>query len=338
MCANESLEALGNGVAHTHSCHDHAHGPAQHHDHVGDGSGASLRFALLLTGLFALVEAVGGWWSGSLALLSDAGHMATDAAAMALALFAQRVAQRPPSKQKSYGYARAEVLGAFVNALAMLGIVVWIGAEAVRRLLTPTPVTGGAVIVVAVAGLAVNLVVAWRLTRSGGSINHRAALLHVMGDLLGSVAAITAGVVIQITGWLPIDPLLSLVVALLILRSTWALLRQASDVLMEAVPGHLSYDEVGAALSGLPGVLSVHDLHIWTMGGERVALSAHLVITDAQRWPDLLASGRSLLHERFDIDHVTLQPSWATHPKQGKVIALVVENSGKRSAKEYRAP
>ncbi|CAG0993588.1 Cadmium, cobalt and zinc/H(+)-K(+) antiporter [Burkholderiales bacterium] len=320
-------------MAHAHSCHDHPHGAAHHHDGGEPGSGGNLLFALLLTGGFALVEAVAGWWSGSLALLSDAGHMATDAAALAVALVAQRVAQRPPSREKSYGYARAEVLGAFVNALAMLGIVVWIGIEAVSRLLTPTPVAAGAVIAVAVAGLAVNLLVAWRLSR-GGSLNQRAALLHVMGDLLGSVVAIVAGVVIQFTGWLPIDPLLSLVVALLILRSTWVLLRQAGDVLMESVPGHLSYDEVGQSLSSLPGVLSVHDLHIWAMGADRVALSAHLVIGEPQAWPELLAAARQNLELRFGIDHATLQPSWAVLPKRGRVIALVAQNPDRRAAGE----
>jgi cobalt-zinc-cadmium efflux system protein len=290
-----------------------------------------LRFALLLTGAFAVLEAIGGWWSGSLALFSDAGHMATDVAALGLALLAQKVARRPPSRQKSYGYARAEVLGAFVNALAMLGVVIWISVEAVTRLLAPTPVAGGVVIAVAVAGLLVNLLVAWRLSGAGASLNRRAALLHVLGDLLGSLAAIVAGVVIQVTGWLPIDPLLSLLVALLILRSTWVLLRQAGEVLMDSVPGHISYDEVGTALTGLPGVISVHDLHIWAMSGERVALSAHLVIAEPRGWPQLLTAGQELLRHRFAIDHVTLQPSWAAPPKRGKVIALVAQNGGKRS-------
>lgn len=312
--------------------HDPALGGAHDHHHHGLGhSGGVLVFALTLTAAFALCEAIGGWWAGSLALLSDAGHMATDVAALALALFAQRVARRPPSKHKSYGYARAEVLGAFVNALIMLGVVVWIAAEAVSRLLHPTPVAGGAVIAIATAGLMVNVVVAWRLAGAGASLNHRAALLHVLGDLMGSVAAIAAGVVIQLTGWLPIDPILSLVVALLILRSTWVLLHQASDVLMEGVPAHISYDEVGKALSALPGVVSVHDLHIWAMSGERAALSAHLVIADAQRWPQLLDECRDLLRRRFSIDHVTLQPSWVAPPKPGKVIALVHQAGEKPS-------
>jgi len=291
-----------------------------------------LLFCLLATAGFALIEVLGGWWSGSLALLSDAGHMTTDAAALALALLAQRVARRPPSKQKSYGYARAEVLGAFTNALVMLGVVIWIIVEAVARLLHPTAVSGGAVVAVAVGGLLVNMVVAWRLAGAGSSLNNRAALLHVLGDLLGSVAAIVAGVVIQVTGWLPIDPILSLAVAALILRSTWVLLRQASDVLMESVPRHIPYDEVGQALSAMPGVISVHDLHIWAMAGERVALSAHLVIAEPQAWPHLLAECQAQLRRRFGIDHATLQPSWAAPPKRGKVISLVVENARRQSA------
>lgn len=316
--------------------HSHGHGPHEHHcgpGHAEGKTGGVLRFALILTAAFALVEVLGGWWSGSLALLSDAGHMATDVAALALAVLAQRVARRPPSKQKSYGYARAEVLGAFTNALLMLGVVVWIIVEAVARLLQPTPVSGGVVVAVATAGLLVNLVVAWRLAGACSSLNNRAALLHVLGDLLGSVAAIIAGLVIHTTGWLPIDPMLSLVVAGLIMRSTWVLLRQAGDVLMESVPRHISYDEVGQALSGMPGVLSVHDLHVWAMSGERVALSAHLIIAEPQAWPQLLAECQKQLYRRFGIDHVTLQPSWAAPPQRGKVIRLVAENTRRHATK-----
>jgi cobalt-zinc-cadmium efflux system protein len=277
--------------------------------------------ALALTAAFAVVEVIGGWFAGSLALLSDAGHMGTDVAALAIALFAQRLAQRPPSKRASYGYARAEVLAAFINALVMLAVVAGITIEAVRRLLTPAPVAGVVVIVIALAGLSVNLIAAWLLSH-GESLNTRAALLHVLGDLLGSVAAIVAGTVIALTGWTPIDPILSLFVSLLILRSTWLLLKASTRVLMEGVPAHLSYEEIGAALSRLPGVVAVHDLHVWHMTSERAALSAHLLIRDPQQWPETLAAAQRLLAERFSIDHVTLQPAW--HPPQrGKRIIPV---------------
>src|SRR5207244_6428821 len=270
----------------------------------------ALVWALVVTGGMALVEVIGAFWSGSLALLSDAGHMATDAAALGLALFAARIARRPPSRRASYGYARAEVLAAFINALALLALVVFIAIEAVRRLLAPQPVAGGAVLAIAFVGLVVNLTSAWMLARAGASLNARSALLHVLSDLLGSVAAIIAGAVIVFTGWTPIDPILSLAVSLLILRTTWRLLAQSAGVLMEGVPAHLSYEEIGRALSQLPGIAAVHDLHIWHMSSQRAALSAHLLIREPAKWPETLAAAQRLLADRFHIDHVTLQPTW----------------------------
>src|SRR2546426_8287506 len=186
---------------------------AHRHSHSPLASGVSvqraLTWALILTGAFAVVEVAGAWLAGSLALLSDAGHMFTDTAALGLALFAQWIARRPPSRRASYGYARAEVLAAFINALALLALVVFIAIEAVRRLLAPQPVAGGAVLAIAFGGLVVNLTSAWILARAGASLNARSALLHVLSDLLGSVAAIVAGAVIVFTGWMPIDPILS---------------------------------------------------------------------------------------------------------------------------------
>lgn len=300
----ENVAAWKASLASPMHSHSHSHDPGPR---PAGRERRVLAGALALTAIFAIVEAVGGWWSGSLALLSDAGHMVTDVAALSIALIAQRLAQRPPSGRASYGYARAEVLAAFTNALLMIAAVIWIAIEAVRRLLSPGPVAGGAVIVVALAGLAVNLICAWMLS-SGRGLNSRAALLHVLSDLAASFAALLAGVVITATGWLPIDPLLSLLVAALILRSTWRLLRSSVEVLMEGVPAHLSYDEIGRALTRLPGVSAVHDLHVWHMTSERAALSAHLVIRDPGDWPATLEAAQQLLSERFGIDHVTLQP------------------------------
>ncbi len=293
--------------------HDHAHDHGAHAHRPPNGSAAARRalvIALVLTGSFALVEAVGGWLAGSLALLSDAGHMVTDAAALGIALFADTIARRPPSRRASYGYGRAEVLAAFVNAIAMLAVVAVIGIEAVRRLLDPAPVAGEMVVIVAVAGLAINLVAAWVLSRAGGSLNARGALLHVLGDLLGSLAAVVAGGVIMATGWTPIDPILSLVVVLLILRSTWQLLKQSTGVLMESVPGHLDYDAIGRSLAALPGVVDVHDLHIWNMSAEGVALSAHLSLAGGDDWLGLLGHARRMLSTEYGIRHATLQPTW----------------------------
>lgn len=302
---------------HPHS-HDDQHGARAHAGHER----RFLAGALALTAVFAVVEAIGGWWAGSLALLSDAGHMVTDVAALSIALIAQRLAQRPPSRRASYGYARAEVIAAFINALLMLAAVVWIAIEAARRLLAPAPVAGGVVILVALAGLAVNLLCASLLSR-GKSLNSRAALLHVLSDLGASCAALLAGVIVATTGWLPIDPLLSLLVAGLILRSTWRLLKTSVAVLMEGVPAHLSYDEIGGALTRVPGVSAVHDLHVWHMTSERTALSAHLVIRDLAEWPETLEAAQRLLAGRFGIDHVTLQPSWQ-RPVPGKRVIPVM--------------
>jgi cobalt-zinc-cadmium efflux system protein len=269
-----------------------------------------------------LVEAIGGWLAGSLALISDAGHMVTDAAAFIIALIAVAVGRRPPSDRASYGYARAEVLAAFINALAMLALIVWIAVEAVRRLLVPETVSGSVVMVIAAGGLGANLVVAYLLWRSGEGINARGALLHVCGDVLGSVAALVAGAVIYATGWMPIDPILSLVVALLILRSTFLLLRQSSSVLMEQVPAHLSYEAIGQALASMSGVRGVHDLHVWNMGADHVALSAHLTLDDGSEWPRVLALAQRLLESEFGIRHVTLQPSWPAPAPKGRVIPV----------------
>jgi cobalt-zinc-cadmium efflux system protein len=270
----------------------------------------ALAIALVLTGGFAIVEGVASWWAGSLALLSDAGHMVTDAASLGIALFAQRIASRPPSERASYGYARAEVLAAFVNALALLALVVFIAIEAVRRLLDPQPVAGAWVLGIAAIGLVVNLAAVAVLSTASGSLNARGALLHVLGDVLGSVAAIIAGAVIVATGWMPIDPILSVVVAALIVRSTWQLLGESVRVLMEGVPAHLDYEAIGHALSAVDGVVSVHDLHVWHTGPDDVALSAHVALAEGSRWLEVLAAAQRLLGERYAIRHVTLQPSW----------------------------
>ncbi len=324
----ESRDSHGSRHAHDHAdARDHGHSHAPRIE-GGDANATrrALTIALALTGGFAVVEALGGWLSGSLALLSDAGHMVTDAAALGLALFADRIGRRPPSTRASYGYGRAEVLAAFVNAMAMLAVVAIIAIEAVRRILAPAPVEGGVVVVIAIAGLAVNLVAAWVLSRASGSLNTRGALLHVMGDLLGSLAAVIAGGVILATGWTPIDPILSLAVAALILRSTWQLLRQSTGVLMERVPAHLDFEAIGRTLAALPGVTEVHDLHVWNTTAEGVALSAHVEIARGDEWPATLARARRVLREEFGIRHATLQPTWAVDGRRdegGRVIPVV---------------
>ena len=290
--------------------HHHDAGDAHHQHQTHYTAAHYLGIALLLTGGFALIEVFASFASGSLALLSDAGHMLTDTASLGLAFIAQRFASRPASNKLSFGYTRVEIIAAFVNAITMLGIIVWIAVQAVGRLMHPTPVQGMTVIWVASIGLLINLIVAWLLMRDQESVNTRAALVHVMGDLLGSVAAIAAGFVIQYTGWMPIDPILSMLVALLLLKSTWALLKESGWHLMDGVPHSIEYDSVGQDLQNIEGIASVHDLHIWNMSPDQPVLIAHVELEAEVRWPILLESARLMLRDKHKIEHITLQPEW----------------------------
>ncbi|MFC0254484.1 cation diffusion facilitator family transporter [Massilia consociata] len=295
------------------SAHLHAHldGDARHAHFIEARSQSTLAIALGLTLLFAVVEVVTGFISNSLALIADAGHMVTDAAALGLALLAQLIAARPPSARHSFGFVRAEALAAFVNSLAMLLLVGWIAWQAGQRLLHPEHVQGGIVLVVAAIGAGINLLVAWILSRGTQSINTRAALVNVMGDLLGSLAAIAAGAIIYFTGWVRVDPILSIFVSLLILRSTIGILRESYHFLMEGVPSQIDYLEVGASLKSVEGVLDVHDLHVWDMSPGHPALIGHLEIASLDQWPAVLAAVRAVLRDKHGIDHVTLQPEAA---------------------------
>jgi cobalt-zinc-cadmium efflux system protein len=284
--------------------HDHTHAHDAHHS----DSRRVLTLAVGLTLGFALIEVVAGWLSGSLALLSDAGHMVTDSTALGLAALAAWMARRPPSARHSYGLGRLETLAALFNALLMVALVSAVSAAAVDRLLDPPPVRGEVVAWVALAGLLVNILVARLLMGGRDNLNVRAALLHVLGDLLGSIAALVSGVVILHTGWTPIDPILSLFIVLLILISSLRLLREVVHTLLEGVPLHLELEEVGRAMAGTERVLSVHDLHIWSLSAETTALSAHVVVQRIDDWQGVLWRLRKLLSEQFAIEHVTLQP------------------------------
>jgi cobalt-zinc-cadmium efflux system protein len=271
-------------------------------------NGRKLMLATVLTLGFAGVEAVAGWWSGSLALLSDAGHMVTDSAALLIAVLAGWIAQRGPSSKHSYGFGRAQLVAALVNGLFMSAVVAAIIVQAVSRLANPVVVRGEAVTVVALLGLLLNILVARMLSHGGRDLNMRAALLHVLGDLLGSLAALSSGIVVWATGWFAVDPALSLLIALLIAYSSLKLVREAFHGLMEGVPLHLSLDEIGVAMATVEGVTSVHDLHVWSLTAERIALSAHVVIGGLESWPETLARLQALLAQRYGIKHVTLQP------------------------------
>ena len=282
--------------------HDHSH---RHHQ---SDVGRTLWLALAITLAFAGVEALAGWWSGSLALLGDAGHMVTDSAALGLAAVAAWLGQRPPSVKHSYGLVRAEVVAALINGVFMLVIVASIVSTAIQRLQAPQAVSGHIVSVVAGVGLVLNIVVLLMLSRGEENLNTRGALLHVLGDLLGSVAALLSGVIILLTGWTPIDPILSLLICALIVLSSLRLLRDALHVIMEGVPPWLSLPEVGRSMASVEGVQSVHDLHIWMLSTGNAALSAHVVIEDLGEWERIWRDLGRMLVEKFNIEHTTLQP------------------------------
>lgn len=284
--------------------HDHSHGSCP-------SKGAPLRvlcISIVIILLFAIVEAVVGHWANSLALMGDAGHMGSDALALALAAFAAWIATKPPTDKHSYGLGRAEVVAAWISSLLMLVLSVVIIVEAVDRLHEHEAVKSLPLMIVAGLGVIVNLGVAWILAKGQRTLNIRAALLHVISDLLGSVAALVAGAVIHFTGWLPIDPILSIFISILIMVSSIRLLRESMQVLMEGVPSNIQIDEVSETLSAIDGIHSIHDLHIWTLTSGSIVLSAHVNIRELSSWPLLLEELRNTIRSRYNIDHITLQP------------------------------
>lgn len=267
-----------------------------------------LTATLALTCGFLVVEVVGSLWSGSLALLADAGHMLADAGGLALALFAIWIAGRPPTPAKTYGYYRAEILAALINALVLLVVAGGILVETYRRFLTPPAILGGPMLGIAVIGLAVNLACAGLLHGAAeGSLNVRAAYLEVLGDALSSLGVVIAAVLVVLTGWTQADPLVSGAIALVIVPRTWGLLRQAVNILLEGTPAHLNLAEIEDAICSVAGVRRVHDLHVWTLTSEREAMSAHVVVDDVRDSERLLETLHAVLHARFGIDHTTIQ-------------------------------
>jgi cobalt-zinc-cadmium efflux system protein len=284
---------------------DHGHG----HQHGSGDSERRVLLALLLTGGFMVVEVIGGLAAGSLALIADAGHMLTDTLSLALAFIAFRIGRWPQDGRRTYGYHRFQVLAAFVNGLSLIAIVLWIAIEAVRRLLAPVEVLGGLMLTVAVLGLFVNLAAFWIL--HGGdraNLNIRGAALHVMGDLLGSLAAIVAALVIWWTGWLPIDPLLSLLVALLILRSAWLLVRRSAHILLEGTPDWLDVEDLSRSLTAaVPTVEDVHHVHAWMLTSERPLLTMHARVQSGADHDQVLRAIQQVLARDHGIDHATIQ-------------------------------
>ena len=280
----------------------------QHHDH-GNSDERRVLWALLLTGGFLLAEVVGGILSGSLALIADAGHMLTDTAALALAWQAFRAARKPATPERTYGHARMEVLASFINGTALVVIAIWITFEAVMRIRQPVEVLGGPMLVIAVLGLCVNIA-AYKILNGGTkeNLNIRGALLHVLGDLLGSAAAIIAAGVILLTGWMPIDPILSVFVALLILRGAWLLVRQSWHVLMEGAPEGLNIEQIRSDLATrVPGVVDIHHVHAWSLTPAKRLVTLHASITDQADHDEVLRGIQAELRRTFAIEHATIQ-------------------------------
>jgi cobalt-zinc-cadmium efflux system protein len=286
--------------------HDHSH---NHAPDVTKGNQKRVLAAMFLTAGFMVAEVIGGILSGSLALIADAGHMATDAAALFLAYIAFRLAARPADANQSYGYHRAETLAAFVNALTMIALVSWILFEAAQRFFEPVQVLGGLMLWVAAGGLLVNVLAFW-LLHSGEkeNLNMQGAAVHVLGDLLGSVAAIVAAIVILYTGWTPIDPLLSVFVALLILRSAVSLARQSGHILMEGTPKGLDMEEIkDDLLNSIAGIEDVHHLHAWSLTATRDVMTLHARIADGINTDAALTAIKERLNHKFQIEHATVQ-------------------------------
>ena len=274
-------------------------------------------FVLVLTLVFMAVEVVGGIVSGSLALIADAGHMLTDAAALGLSWFAFRMARRPADPRRSYGYHRVQVVAAFVNGLTLVAITVWIVVEAANRLFAPVEVEGVLMSSVAAVGLAVNVFGFWVLSRGEQNLNLRGAAVHVMGDLLGSVAAVAAGIIIVVWGWMPADPILSILVAGLILRSAVGIVRESGHILLEGTPAAQDPGAIAQSLSDIAGVEDVHHVHVWLLAENRPLVTLHATVAWGADRDRALADIKRALSERFGLDHATVQVESGPCPDEG---------------------
>lgn len=297
------------GHDHDHD-HDHDHSHSHGVSHFAGAAPKVLVRAIIITALFMVIELVGGWYANSLALLTDGAHMLTDIAAMVFSLFAIWVSRKPVTAMMSYGYHRAEILGALASGLAIWLLSGGLVYEAVLRLQSPPEVQGPIVFVVAAIGLVANLLSMKMLHGSmHDNMNVRAAYLHMLTDAMGSVGAVIAGIVLWLTGWRPIDPIITILAAILMLYSSWELVKEAVGILMESTPTGVNPDKIKTDLQAIPGVGEVHDLHIWTVSTGRLAMSVHLVAEDATQ---TLKLAHEVLSQHFGIIHTTIQ---IEHPK-----------------------
>jgi cobalt-zinc-cadmium efflux system protein len=291
--------------------HGHQHGGGHEHGgghtHAADLPVRSLRIALGLTAMLLVVEVIGGFLSNSIALLADAGHMLTDVAALSLALFVAWFSKQPETPKKTYGYLRWEILAAFLNGATLLLISAWILWEAVTRLRAPEPIEGGLMLAVATGGLIVNLIAARVLVKSSShNMNARGAYLHVLGDLLASVGTLAAAMLIRYTGWLTADPIASILTTVLIMSGAWRLVRESVDILLESTPAHIPLPAVRGQLEAIPGIESVHDLHVWAVTPAIVAMSAHCIVRESGQHQHVLEHIHDAMR-LFGIEHVTIQ-------------------------------
>jgi cobalt-zinc-cadmium efflux system protein len=291
-----------------HHHNPHHYDPAHSHHKSAVGTKNKLFLATAIILFFGCIEALGGWWSGSLTLLSDAGHMLADSISLALAGFAAWIASRPISKRHTYGLGRAEVIAAWFSCLSLIILTIFLLITAIRRFHGVHPVSGEIVMVIASFAFVTNLIVAWVLGHGEKTLNTKAALIHVLGDLLGAITALISGAIIHFTHWNLIDPILSIFIAILILISTVSLLRDSIIVLMEGVPKHIDIRKVEESMLKVINVISIHDLHIWTLTSGMVLLSAHVEIQDFTKWPEIAVELRTLLYDKFGINHATMQP------------------------------
>jgi cobalt-zinc-cadmium efflux system protein len=303
-----SIETVFAGATLNLTFMEHQHGHSQALNARAVRNRRALGIALVIVAGFAVVELAAGFLAGSLALLADAAHMVSDTASLGLAFFAAWLSTRPATPRRSFGFRRAEILAALFNGVALVAVSIWIFVAAVGRLGDPPDVPGAWILGVGVAGLAVNVVAAWVLARAGAeSLNVRAALGHVLADALGSAGVILAGAVVLATGWDYADPLAALAIGVLVLAGAWQILRESVAILLEETPAGIDAEEVGQALAAAEGVVEVHDLHIWTITSGFPALSAHVLVAPGGDCHGVRAQLERLLHERFDLDHTTLQ-------------------------------
>lgn len=292
--------------------HQHSHGTSHGHGPDRSAGKRALKIAFALTTGFMVAEVIGGIISGSLALLADAAHMLSDSASLLIALGAIWLAEKPATLRRSFGYQRAEILAALLNGITLVIVSVWILVEAYHRLEDPPEVLGGTMLAVAVVGLVVNVIAAWVLSRGGGdSLNLAAALRHVLADLAGSVGVIVAAVVILLTGWEQADPVVGALIGVLVLASAWPVLRDSVRILLEQAPAGIDPEEVEGAIRGVPGVVDLHDLHLWTITSGFPALSVHVLVEPDSDCHDRRREIERVLADRFGLDHTTIQTDHA---------------------------